>query len=180
MSKITGLFEGNPHLEYTLYCRGAASITKIKDMKEISFNQWPCWMNWKTDKNSHNFGYGKFLVTNDAFDYSNYLYDLKENLAGAFDIVFTSYGVIGWLPDLDNWASIIAHYLKPSGTFYMAEFHPVVWMFNDEFTKIEYAYENKEVIVIDNAGTYTDREADISGKEYSWNHSISEILNCLL
>lgn len=114
----------------------------------------------------------KFICSN--------VYDLKENLAGAFDIVFTSYGVIGWLPDLDNWASIIAHYLKPSGTFYMAEFHPVVWMFNDEFTKIEYAYENKEVIVIDNAGTYTDREADISGKEYSWNHSLSEVLNALI
>ena len=114
----------------------------------------------------------KFICSN--------VYDLKENLAGAFDIVFTSYGVIGWLPDLDNWASIIAHYLKSSGTFYMAEFHPVVWMFNDEFTKIEYAYENKEVIVIDNAGTYTDREADISGKEYSWNHSLSEVLNALI
>lgn len=108
------------------------------------------------------------------------VYDLKEHLNEQFDIVFTSYGVIGWLPDLDKWASIIAHYLKPGGTFYMAEFHPVVWMFDDEFTKIEYAYENREVIIIDNYGTYTDRNADISGKEYSWNHSISEVLNALI
>ena len=79
MSKITELFEGSPHLGYNIYCQGASSITKIKDVKEISFKQWACWMNWKTDKNSHNFGYGKFPVTNDAFDYSNYLYDLKEN-----------------------------------------------------------------------------------------------------
>jgi 2-polyprenyl-3-methyl-5-hydroxy-6-metoxy-1,4-benzoquinol methylase len=108
------------------------------------------------------------------------VYDLKEHLKEKFDIVFTSYGVIGWLPDLDKWAAIIHHYLKPGGTFYMAEFHPVVWMFDDEFTHIQYAYENREVIVTDNYGTYTDRDAAITGKEYSWNHSISEVLNVLI
>jgi len=97
-----------------------------------------------------------------------------------YDIVFTSYGTIGWLPDLDKWAEIIAYYLKPGGTFYMADFHPVVWMFDDEFTHIKYYYENRELIVTENYGTYTDRNADIKGKEYSWNHSISEVLNALI
>jgi SAM-dependent methyltransferase len=103
-----------------------------------------------------------------------------EDLAEAFDIVFTSYGVIGWLPDLDKWAELIAYYLKPSGTFYMAEFHPVVWMFDDEFTHIKYYYDNRELIITENEGTYTDRNASITGKEYSWNHSISEVLNALI
>jgi SAM-dependent methyltransferase len=97
-----------------------------------------------------------------------------------FDIIFTSYGVIGWLPDLDKWAGIIAYYLKPGGIFYMAEFHPVVWMFDDEFTRVQYSYENRELIVTENTGTYTDRNAQITGKEYSWNHSISEVLNALI
>ena len=44
--------------------------------------------------------------------------------ASSFDIVFTTYGVIGWLPDLNKWAEIIAYYLKPGGLFYLAEFHP--------------------------------------------------------
>jgi 2-polyprenyl-3-methyl-5-hydroxy-6-metoxy-1,4-benzoquinol methylase len=100
--------------------------------------------------------------------------------AGTFDIVFTSYGVIGWLPDLDKWAEIIAYYLKPGGIFYMAEFHPVVWMFDEEFTHIQYYYDNRELIVTENQGTYTDRNADIKTKEYSWNHSISEVLNALI
>jgi SAM-dependent methyltransferase len=108
------------------------------------------------------------------------VYDLKEHLNEKFDIVFTSYGVIGWLPDLDKWAQIISFYLKPGGIFYMVEFHPVVWMFDDEFTHIKYAYENQEVIITENEGTYTDRNADIKGKEYSWNHSISEVLNALI
>jgi SAM-dependent methyltransferase len=107
----------------------------------------------------------------------------------AFDIVFTSYGTIGWLPDLDKWAGIISHYLKPGGIFYIADFHPVVWMFDDEFTHIKYYYDNREVIVMENEGTYTDtdhksdikaRLPDGQGKEYSWNHSISELLNALI
>ena len=98
----------------------------------------------------------------------------------SFDIVFTSYGVVGWLPELDKWAGIIAHYLEPGGIFYMAEFHPVVWMFDDDFTHIKYHYDNRELIITENQGTYTDRDADIKGKEYSWNHSISEVLNALI
>jgi len=108
------------------------------------------------------------------------VYDLKDHLDDRFDIVYTSFGVIGWLPDLDKWAEIISSFLKPGGIFYMAEFHPVVWMFDDEFTHIKYYYENRELIVTENYGTYTDRKAAVNGKEYSWNHSISEVLNALI
>ena len=108
------------------------------------------------------------------------VYDTSKYVKEQFDIVFTSYGVIGWLPDLVPWAGMIAEKLRPGGIFYMAEFHPVVWMFDDEFTHIKYYYDNREVIVTENEGTYTDRNADIKGKEYSWNHSISEVLNALI
>ena len=100
--------------------------------------------------------------------------------AGQFDIVFTSYGTIGWLPDLDPWAKMIAEQLKPGGYFYMAEFHPVVWMFDDDFTHIKYYYDNKELIVMEDQPTYTGDKNEIAGKEYSWNHSISEVLNALI
>ncbi|MBM3416844.1 MAG: class I SAM-dependent methyltransferase [Bacteroidetes bacterium] len=106
--------------------------------------------------------------------------DTSAHVKDLFDIVFTSYGTIGWLPDLKPWAKMIAQRLKPGGIFYIAEFHPMVWMFDDDFTQIAYSYENREVIVTENQGTYTDREADIKGKEYSWNHSISEVLNALI
>jgi SAM-dependent methyltransferase len=100
--------------------------------------------------------------------------------AGQFDIVFTSYGTIGWLPDLDPWAKVIVERLKPGGFFYMAEFHPVVWMFDDDFTHIKYYYDNKELIVMEDQPTYTGDKNEIAGKEYSWNHSISEVLNALI
>ena len=100
--------------------------------------------------------------------------------AEQFDIVFTSYGTIGWLPDLDRWAKVISEKLKPGGFFYMAEFHPVVWMFDDDFTHIKYYYDNKEIIVMEDQPSYTGDKNEIVGKEYSWNHSISEVLNALI
>jgi len=62
----------------------------------------------------------------------------------------------------------------------MVEFHPVVWMMDENFERIKYYYHNEEVIVEEQSGTYTDRHADIHYKEYSWNHSISEVLNMLI
>ena len=62
----------------------------------------------------------------------------------------------------------------------MVEFHPMVWMLDDDFEKIKYSYFNEGVIEIDAEGTYADRNADIRHKEYSWNHNLSEVINALL
>ncbi len=120
------------------------------------------------------------LDLNARFVTSN-IYDLPEVLAGEFDIVFTSYGATPWLPDLEKWAAIISRYLKKGGTFYLAEFHPTLYIFNFDNYKVEYSYfnENKpyseEVI-----GTYADKSDQTKGTEHFWNHSISEKVNALL
>lgn len=119
------------------------------------------------------------LKLNAAFVCCN-VYDLKQHLDKKFDIVFTSYGTIGWLPDLDAWAAIIAYFLKPGGVFYIADFHPVLWMMDEQFEKIKYDYFNTAVITEEVSGTYANREASISSKEHGWNHSLSEIINALL
>jgi ubiquinone/menaquinone biosynthesis C-methylase UbiE len=108
------------------------------------------------------------------------IYDLPNHLDEKFDLVFTSYGTIGWLPDLGKWARIIARFLKPNGRFVFAEFHPVVWMFDDNFDKINYRYFNSGAIVETHSGTYADKSADLTVSDVSWNHSISEVLNSLI
>jgi ubiquinone/menaquinone biosynthesis C-methylase UbiE len=108
------------------------------------------------------------------------VYDLKELLDKKFDIVFTSYGVIGWLPDLKRWGEIISYFLKPGGIFYMVEFHPVAFMFDDDFKKLQFSYfKSEEPIKETVTGTYADRNADINEVQYSWNHSLSEVINSL-
>jgi 2-polyprenyl-3-methyl-5-hydroxy-6-metoxy-1,4-benzoquinol methylase len=62
------------------------------------------------------------------------VYDLPEDLDGAFDLVVMTYGVLIWLPDLDEWARGVARCLKPGGTFFVAEFHPVMTLFDEELS----------------------------------------------
>ena len=108
------------------------------------------------------------------------VYDLPNHLNEQFDIVFTSYGTIGWLPDIDKWAEIISKYLKPNGKFIFAEFHPVVWMFDDDFKNIKYKYFNSEAIIETESGTYADKKAEINQKCITWNHGIGEVVNSLI
>ncbi len=117
--------------------------------------------------------------TNTEFILSN-IYELKEKLNSEFDIVFTSYGTIGWLPDLDKWAGIVSRFLKPGGKFIMVEFHPVIWMFSYDFSKIEYDYFNTGAIVEEITGTYADRNAAIVNMSVSWNHNLSEVIGALI
>jgi SAM-dependent methyltransferase len=108
------------------------------------------------------------------------VYALPAYLKEDFDIVFTSYGVIAWLPDLMKWASVVSHFLKPGGTFVFAEFHPVVWMFDDDFREVGYNYFNSGEIIETESGTYADRNAPIAQEYVCWNHSMGEVVNSLI
>ncbi|MEZ4982112.1 MAG: class I SAM-dependent methyltransferase [Saprospiraceae bacterium] len=108
------------------------------------------------------------------------VYDLKNHLDERFDVVFTSYGTITWLPDLDKWADIIQYFLKPEGEFIFAEFHPVIWMFDDDLEKIAYSYFNDGPIKESTTGSYADRDAGIPLEFVCWNHSQAEVIQALL
>ena len=108
------------------------------------------------------------------------IYDLPNHLIEKFDIVFTSYGTIGWLPNLNKWAKVVSHFLKPNGKFIMADFHPVVWMYDNDFKEVFYSYFNVEPIIEEETGTYADKNAAIEAKTITWNHPISELLNALI
>jgi SAM-dependent methyltransferase len=47
-----------------------------------------------------------------------------------FDAVYSSYGVVCWLSELEAWASGIAAVLKPGGRFVLVEFHPAAEVFD--------------------------------------------------
>ncbi|BDD03849.1 class I SAM-dependent methyltransferase [Aureibacter tunicatorum] len=108
------------------------------------------------------------------------IYDLPNHLDKKFDIVFTSYGTICWLPNLEKWADVISSFLKPGGDFVIAEFHPVVWMFDDDFQSVEYNYFNAGPIAESEEGTYADRNSEISQEFVVWNHGLGEVMNSLI
>lgn len=108
------------------------------------------------------------------------LYSLPSCLDKKFDVVFSSYGTIGWLPDIQKWAHIVSTYLKPGGTFYFVEFHPAVWMFDNDFNHISYSWFNGEPIIEEEEGSYADREANIQRKSVSWNHGLGEVVQAVI
>lgn len=107
--------------------------------------------------------------------------DTSNYVKKQFDIVFTSYGVIGWLPDLKPWGKMIAERLQAGGTFYMAEFHPIVWMFDylQNPPVLKYGYMQEDVIYEEYDGTYADESSSMKSKEYGWNHGIGEVVSAL-
>ena len=120
----------------------------------------------------------RFLVTD--------IYAAPDALEGEFDIVFTSYGALNWLPDIARWAEIAAHFVRPGGTFYVAEFHPVSQIFDDEPNAtdlhVRYPYfPLEEPMRFDDLGTYTDRTAVFENSTtYEWPHPVSEVLTALV
>ena len=82
--------------------------------------------------------------------------------------------------DGDKLLAIISNYLKPNGKFVFVEFHPIVWMFDDDFKRIEYNYFNSGAIRETQEGTYTDGENDLLQECVTWNHSLREVINSLI
>ena len=109
--------------------------------------------------------------------------ELMEIHEGTYDIVFTSDGAIGWLPDLDRWAKTIRHFLKDDGFFYAHDAHPFFLPLNEEkiktgITEIKYPYFNNEADEDDQIGGYASGAKE--AKNYFWMYTISGLINSLV
>jgi len=112
------------------------------------------------------------------------VYDLPAELDGKFDVVFTSYGVLYWLPDLDRWAEVLERFLAPGGTFYLAENHPFTGSLDEDSApgSFRFAYPYFDgVVTYEGEGSYADWEAELEhDRSHGFAHSMGEILTALL
>lgn len=111
------------------------------------------------------------------------VYDLPERLDGAFDVVYTSRGVLGWLPDIRDWARVVARFVEPGGIFFITEGHPIAWALGEElplaFRHTYWERPEPEVFAVE--GSYADPSAEVRAeKEYGWNHGLGEIVTALV
>jgi SAM-dependent methyltransferase len=108
------------------------------------------------------------------------LYELPERLGGEFDVVYTSRGVLCWLPRIRPWADVVARFVKPGGFFYITETHPILEAYEDDFTlKFPY-WEREEPSSFVIQGSYADPAAKVkTEKDYEWNHGLGEIVTAL-
>jgi SAM-dependent methyltransferase len=118
------------------------------------------------------------------------VYGVQEALPEpeAFDLVYVSWGAINWLPDIRTWAKIVSYYLRPGGRLYMAEGHPVAYVFEDSLPPLEGAmpawfapYFDEQPSVIDNDRDYSDPNARMKNtRTYEWIHPLGNIVDALL
>jgi ubiquinone/menaquinone biosynthesis C-methylase UbiE len=113
------------------------------------------------------------------------IFDLPAIHNETYDIVYTSKGVLSWIRDIDEWARIIRHFLKPEGFFYIMEIHPVAYMFDDEkkeFPQIKYSYfGNKKPMYFEAGGPdYSNQEYIVKHPHYEWIWSLGNIFNALI
>ncbi|PMN70336.1 class I SAM-dependent methyltransferase [Enterovibrio norvegicus] len=101
------------------------------------------------------------------------VYRFGDNNTTEFDIVFTSYGVLCWLPDVDRWAQTIAKALKVGGEFHMVEFHPAIDLV------FGYNYFSTVEPSVELEGTYTDGQSEEKNQTMQWSHSLGEVITAL-
>lgn len=110
------------------------------------------------------------------------IYDAPDALHEQFDIVFTSYGALCWLPDIARWAQIAAHFVKSGGFFYMAEFHPLTQMSRNDAaaTKLEFeiSYFHSAMRECPPGPDYSDKSKTVSGT-HEWMYRLGDIVSAL-
>jgi SAM-dependent methyltransferase len=115
------------------------------------------------------------------------VYDLPNALNDRFDVVFTSYGVLSWLPDVDAWAAVVETFLKPGGRFFIAEVHPTsdvlleLYVDDDGTVRSDWPYFSDDPLRFDEDGSYADYDADIDNTvTHVWPHSLGSIVTALV
>jgi SAM-dependent methyltransferase len=105
----------------------------------------------------------------------------------SFDLVFITWGTICWLPDITEWARIIAHFLKPGGVLYFAEAHPAALVFDDLTTVSDgrpgwfAPYFHEGALEIDEERDYIDPQARLTNRRtHQFMHPISAVVTALL
>lgn len=126
------------------------------------------------------------------------VYDARHILPEpeSFDLVYVTWGTIGWLPDVAEWARIIEWYLKPGGRLYFADGHPSAYVFEGgsveraetatgvetsvELPEFAYPYGNQAPDVITDPSDYADPDAALeNATTWEWMHPVSETFGAL-
>ena len=100
-----------------------------------------------------------------------------------YDVVFTSVGVLGWLPDLEDWARVVAACLKPGGKFFVFEAHPTLFLFDQQppaRMRFIYPYFAREALIEKETGSYAALDSGTQVTCHSFAHPLADILGSLL
>jgi len=103
------------------------------------------------------------------------------DLAGRFDLVVATYGVLCWIGAMDRWARTAANALRPGGRLVLVDGHPLMQMFDRRDPLVlDFPYGDDGPHRFAGVGTYADPQAVLAHPEtVQWAHSVGEIVTAL-
>jgi SAM-dependent methyltransferase len=112
--------------------------------------------------------------------------DQAPHLApGPFDLVFTTWGTICWLPDMAVWANVISSVLAPGGELYFADAHPAFSVLDVRGDRLVPTFDFQtpacQPLNFVSATTYTGDPTVMNHQSTrEWIHSLSTIFTALI
>lgn len=106
------------------------------------------------------------------------VYGLPNELDDTFDIVYTSFGVLAWMPDLPRWAAVIDRFLKPGGIFYVAEYHPFPLVFEESDSIYEPTIRHR-YFPTQEPQVWSGEEVNESFVVYGWPYTLGDVVSAL-
>jgi SAM-dependent methyltransferase len=104
-----------------------------------------------------------------------------------FGLVFVTWGAICWLPDIRRWAQIVANFIKPGGSLYLAEGHPTALVFDsstglpDGRPGYYVPYFLEGPLIQDDPRDYVDDAARLkNARQYTFMHPLSSVITGLV
>jgi SAM-dependent methyltransferase len=117
--------------------------------------------------------------------------------AASFDLVFTTWGTITWLPDVPEWARVGTSFLRLGGSLYFADAHPSIsryfadahptaMVFDDLGVNANgkpgwfAPYFERTPLLIDDSSDYADPAVKLANsRQVNWLHTTGAILDAL-
>jgi SAM-dependent methyltransferase len=114
------------------------------------------------------------------------VYDAADVLDRDVDVVYTTVGIVGWLPSMARWAEVVAALLAPGGRLYLRDGHPLLMTLDetrgDQQLVVTHPYFGDahpkrwedDTSYVGEAGAVT------SPVHYEWHHPLSEIVQAVI
>lgn len=112
--------------------------------------------------------------------------DAVEAIGGGFDLVYTTVGIVAWLPSMARWAKVVAALLAPGGRLYLRDGHPMLMTLDetrdDQRLVVTHPYfGGSEPKRWEDATSYVGQAGAISSPVcFEWFRPLSEIVQAVI
>ena len=107
------------------------------------------------------------------------IYDIDQHFDAQFDLLVITIGVLGWMPDLDQFFNVLTRLMRPGSHLYIHEQHPILDMIEpggpDDPVSWDYSYFKQQPFIENDGLDYYGHEKYESKTLYCFTHPLADI-----